>query len=109
MPLLVCFLETVMLWRFDGSGEWEAFSAVGDQSAPPVWRIQVCDDGTFDVNQSDDGLIARKYGTFGTLRAAKTACENGETARKARSAYRHPTADELRQEAEMERSMLGSN
>ena len=98
-----------MRWRFDGGGEWEAFSAVGDQSAPAVWRIQVCDDGTFDVNQSDDGLIAGKYGTFGTLLAAKTACENGETARKARLSYRNPTADELRQEAEMERSMLGSN
>lgn len=96
-----------MEWRFDGSGEWEAFSSVGDQSSPPVWRIQVCDDGTFDVNESDAGLIAGKYGTFGTLDGAKTACENGESARKARRVYRPSTADERRQEAEMERLMLG--
>jgi len=96
-----------MRWRFDGSGEWEAFSVVGDQSNPPVWRIQVCDDGTFDVNQSDEGLIAGKFGAFGTLEGAKTVCENCETARKAKGDYRPMSDDELRQEAEMERAMLG--
>ena len=96
-----------MRWRFDGSGEWEAFSSVGDQSNPPVWRIQVCDDGTFDVHQSDEGLIAGKFGAFWTLKGAKTVCENGEVARKARTTYRHMTDDELRQESEMERAMLG--
>ena len=96
-----------MRWRFDGSGEWEAFSEVGDQSAPLVWRIQVCDDGTFDVNQSDAGLIAGKYGTFGTLEGAKSACENGEMSRTARATYRHMTDEERREEAEMERAMLG--
>ena len=74
----------VMQWRFDGSGEWEAFSAVGDPACPPVWRIQVCDDGTFDVMQSDEGLIHGRFKTWKSLQTAKECCEAGEMARVAK-------------------------
>lgn len=62
-----------MNWDFDGEGSWEAFSSVGDDGAMFQWRIAVCDDGTFCVNESDGELTDRKE-TFDTLRDAKNWC-----------------------------------
>lgn len=67
-----------MKWEFDGDGMWTAFSAVTDDGSSFEWRIAVCDDGTFCVNESDAELTDRKE-TFDTLRDAKTWCEEKET------------------------------
>lgn len=74
-----------MFWRFDGSGEWEAFSSQGDPESPDMWRIQVCDDGTFDVNCSDSWLLNGKVKTWPSLSVAKEWCESGEMAIVARA------------------------
>jgi len=75
-----------MLWRFDDKGEWEAESAVHEgESWNPQWRIQMCEDGTFDVNQSDPGLIAGKCKTWKTLKNAMDYCESAESTRVALS------------------------
>ncbi len=39
----------MLRWTFDGSCEWFAESAIG---VSLFWRIGVCDDGTFAVNES---------------------------------------------------------
>ena len=62
-----------MNWSFDGDGGWDAFSSVGDDGMMFNWRIVVCEDGTFSVNESDGELTDRKE-TFDTLRDAKTWC-----------------------------------
>ena len=62
-----------MNWDFDGEGGWDALSSVGDDGVMFSWRIVVCDDGTFSVNESDDELTDRKE-TFDTFRDAKTWC-----------------------------------
>lgn len=63
-----------MQWEFDGEGQWEAFSLVGHDEMPFQWRIGVCDDGSFDVSESDPELTSRKE-TFPTLAEAKAFCE----------------------------------
>lgn len=66
-----------MKWDFNGDGSWEAFSAQQDDGSQFQWRISVCDDGTFDVSESDPELTNRKEG-FSTLAAAKQFCEELE-------------------------------
>ena len=69
----------LLSWSFDGRGQWEATSAIQDDGWLPVYRIGVCDDGTFDVSESDDGLLAgRKIPCFQNLRAAKGWCAGNE-------------------------------
>ena len=69
----------LLSWRFDGQGQWEATSAIRDNGYSPVYRIHVCDDGTFDVSESDDDLLAgRKIPCFQTLLAAKDWCAGNE-------------------------------
>jgi hypothetical protein len=63
-----------MKWIFDYSGEWAAWSKAKEGLQ---YRIQVCDDGTFDISKSDHGLINRKE-TFKELRSAKAFCESSE-------------------------------
>jgi hypothetical protein len=64
-----------MRWEFDAAGEWEAKSCRLDEDDQNlIWRIQVCDDGTFSVNASDCELKVCKE-TFRTLQAAKDYCE----------------------------------
>jgi len=69
-------------WRFDGQGAWEAESLLKDDYGPSQWRIVVCDDGTFDVSESDTDLTGKpahyKFGTLGTLALAKAFCEDLE-------------------------------
>ena len=62
-----------MNWDFDGEGGWDALSSVGDDGVMFSWRIIVCDDGTFSVNESDSELTDRKE-TFSTLQDAKAWC-----------------------------------
>lgn len=66
-----------MEWCFD-DGEWEAESELHDEGSRFVWRIQVCDDGSFDVSRSDIELTKRSR-TFATLAEAKDFCERKET------------------------------
>lgn len=64
-------------WTFDGSGEWEASSVFHDGGNPFMWRIGVCDDGTFAVSESDSELTGHKE-TFCSLDAAKAFCQYHE-------------------------------
>ena len=64
-----------MNWVFDYEGEWTASSAEEGLQ----YRIQVCDDGSFDISKSDHGLTNRKE-TFQRLRNAKLFCETEEQA-----------------------------
>lgn len=66
-------------WTFDGDGEWEASSSMRDGGNPFVWRIGVCDDGTFAVSESDSELTNCKE-TFCSLDAAKAFCQYEENA-----------------------------
>jgi hypothetical protein len=63
-----------MKWIFDYSGEWTAWSKAKEGLQ---YRIQVCDDGTFDISKSDHGLT-RPVDTFQRLRTAKAFCEAEE-------------------------------
>lgn len=53
---------------FDGTGEWTCDTERG------TYRIQVCDDGSFDVSRSDSSLGIRNVLTFHSLREAKAFC-----------------------------------
>ena len=67
-----------MRWEFDSAGEWEAKShRLDEDDQNYIWRIQVCDDGTFSVSASDWELTERKE-TFATLKEAKDFCESIE-------------------------------
>lgn len=65
-------------WTFDGDGEWESSSLQNDGGNPFVWRIGVCDDGTFAVSESDSELTDSKA-TFANLEAAKDFCQFQES------------------------------
>lgn len=54
---------------FDGAGGWDS----------GAWRIVVCDDGTFDVSESDQSVTNRKS-TFETLSQAIEFCRECDTA-----------------------------
>lgn len=64
-------------WRFEGDGSWWAASEMQDSGHRFIWRIAVCDDGTFSVDQSDAELTESKE-TFDTLKQAKAWCEERE-------------------------------
>lgn len=65
-----------MIWKFDGAGSWEAVSAFGFSDTEFYYRIAVCDDGTFSLNESDDEALGRdKNRCFDSLRVAKEFCE----------------------------------
>jgi hypothetical protein len=67
-----------MRWEFDSAGEWEAKShRLDEDDQNYIWRIQVCDDGTFSVSDSDWELTEHKE-TFATLKEAKDFCESIE-------------------------------
>ena len=63
-----------MKWHFGHDGEWLAWSKAKDGL---VYRIQVCEDGTFDISRSDHGLT-RRVDTFQRLHNAKSFCETEE-------------------------------
>ena len=60
-------------WTFDDCGGWNANSAINCA----YWRINVCDDGTFGIAESDNDLTNRDD-TFDTLLKAKLWCETQE-------------------------------
>lgn len=63
-----------MYWEFDGNGSWEASSAKKHSGVSYVWRIYVCDDGTFSVADTSKVLTKRKE-NFDNFHDAKTYCE----------------------------------
>lgn len=66
-----------MRWRFDGKGGWEAFSKFSNNGVSLVYRIHVCDDGTFTLDDTDKELLG-KYDAFPTLSQAKAVCKGNE-------------------------------
>jgi hypothetical protein len=67
-----------MDWEFiEDLFEWHADSVIHDQMSPFVWRINVCQDGRFDVNGSDSELC-NGVSAFETLSLAKSFCESSE-------------------------------
>lgn len=67
-----------MKWDYDGEGEWDTESHKHDEDGSSlIWRIQVCDDGSFVVNASDVELTTHN-GSFATLQLAKDFCERIE-------------------------------
>lgn len=60
-----------LCWKFDGSGEWEAESP---QMAGATYRIQVCDDGTFDIFKCDRELELTGVKCLQSLANAKEVC-----------------------------------
>lgn len=68
---------SVLRWNFDYAGQWSADSQV-DGEGMYQWRIGVCDDGTFDVSESDVRLTKRRD-TFDTLKMAKAWCEREDS------------------------------
>lgn len=66
-----------MRWEFD-LNEWESQSVRRDENDMELyWRINVCEDGTFDVFASDSELTISKE-CFATLQEAKDFCEKQE-------------------------------
>ena len=65
-------------WDFDYSGQWIARSGLhlGDD-VHSDWRINVCDDGSFSVEDSDSELTTRKQ-TFDSFESAKIWCQSEE-------------------------------
>lgn len=76
----------MLSWSFDGVGSWEAYSSLTNF----VWRIAVCDDGTFCVNESDSELTDCKD-TFCGLEAAQKFCQHAESG-LSQEASIHPLA-----------------
>jgi hypothetical protein len=71
-----------MIWEFDGFGMWLAESskmAVGNE--PKSWVIEIQEDATFAVCNSDKGLMTdtQSQKTFRTLVKAKDFCEKLES------------------------------
>lgn len=70
-----------MIWEFDEFGMWlaESSKTVGDE--PKVWAINIQEDATFAVCNSDKGLMTdtQSQKTFRTLVKAKTFCEKLES------------------------------
>jgi len=64
-----------MKWTFDGEGEWTALSQI---NANWMYRIQVCEDGTFDISRSNRSLQLDGAPCLSSLTAAKLACETRE-------------------------------
>ena len=69
-----------LTWEFySSSTEWMAASGFKKSECPRDWCIVVCDDGSFDVSESDESLLpSRKVACFPNLKAAKQWCEDRE-------------------------------
>jgi hypothetical protein len=91
IALLWCFMK----WHFGHDGEWVARSKAKDGF---VYRIQVCEDGTFDISKSDHGFT-RRVDTFQRLHNAKTFCETEERVHLERTADPNDEVDEAMESA----------
>lgn len=70
-----------MIWTFDGFGQWDANSKKKNGAdEPKSWVIDVCEDGTFMLENSCSGLMSSDQSrkTFPTLAKAKKYCEELE-------------------------------
>lgn len=68
-----------LTWQWLGGGVWCAYSVAEDMGCRFEYEIAVCDDGTFDVSESDTELVGtEKIPTFATLAEAKKWCEEKE-------------------------------
>jgi len=66
-------------WDFDNcDSTWTAISELHDDGMYHAWRITVCEDGTFTINESDDELLDTHSSCFDTLTAAKEYCTKRE-------------------------------
>lgn len=66
-------------FQYNGDGDWEANSAFSDEGFGFIYRIHVCDDGTFTVNESDSELIGSDgRPTFDLFKNAKEFCIENE-------------------------------
>lgn len=64
------------------AGRWSARSSLRVVGVTFDFVIVVCDDGSFDVSESDAELIgARPVSTFETLEEAKAFCQQLDTSR----------------------------
>jgi hypothetical protein len=90
-----------MQWEFDGFGQWEAYSSVDEFGTEPMYKIQVCEDGTFDISQSSVELLQyRKVNTFKNLGIAKSWCDSCEQARVALKVSKSDPNDDIDRELE---------
>ena len=65
-------------WDFDYSGQWIARSGLHlGNDVHSDWRINVCDDGSFSVEDSDSELTTRNQ-TFDSFESAKIWCQSEE-------------------------------
>lgn len=73
--------DPTLQWDFNGEGEWTAWSQRIDGYDSYAYVIGVCDDGTFDVSESDSELlgIEKKPKRFPSLKEAKHYCEELES------------------------------
>lgn len=70
-----------MTWRFEDFGQWESNSKKKNGAdEPKTWVINVCEDGTFMIENSCPGLMSSDQSrkTFTTLAKAKKYCEKLE-------------------------------
>lgn len=63
-----------MNWTFQYEGEWSAPSIKNYAKFLSIWRIGICEDGSFCISGSDPNLTMHR-GTFATLAKAKAFCE----------------------------------
>lgn len=66
-----------MQWYYAMDGQWELRSAMHDQGCPFIWLINVQEDGTFSIANSDRELTDWNV-PFNTLGDAKAFCESRE-------------------------------
>lgn len=65
----------MLYFKFDGQGSWEACS---EYDRTMMWRIDVCDDGTFAVSFSDPMFQKFNGQCLDTLGQAKSFCDTKE-------------------------------
>lgn len=70
-------MSKILAWDFDGKGQWEATSRYHDDDLHFTYLIGCCEDGTFDVSESDRKLLGKKNkpNCFDTLEDAKQYCD----------------------------------
>ena len=69
------YVSEPLQWKYDG--KWIAFSLRLSHGNSLRWIICVCQDGKFDLNESDVELC-NGVAAYSTLAAAKTFCETSE-------------------------------
>ena len=73
----VCRVFRNLTWSYNGGGEWVAGSAIHDDGASFFWRVTICENGTFSVDESDTELTTEKQ-SFDSLENACWWCQWSE-------------------------------